>query len=76
MQFLQREQFIPLLSDRLTRENWERAGSKSMADRAHERVEQILSQHQVDTLPPAVEAELERIVHEVEEREAKRQTAR
>jgi len=76
MQFLQREQFIPLLSDRLTRENWERAGSKSMADRAHERVEQILSQHQVDALPPAVEAELERIVHEVEEREAKRQTAR
>lgn len=76
MQFLQREQFIPSLSDRLTRENWERAGSKSMADRAHERVEEILAQHQVDPLPPQVEAELERIVREVEEREAKRQSAR
>lgn len=72
MQFLQREQFIPSLSDRLTRENWEHAGSKSMADRAHERVEEILTQHQVDPLPPQVEAELERIVREVEEREAKR----
>lgn len=72
MQFLEREQFIPSLSDRLTRTNWEHAGSKGVAERAHERVEEILAQHTVDPLDSKVEAELERIVREVEEREAKR----
>jgi trimethylamine--corrinoid protein Co-methyltransferase len=72
MQFLEREHFIPRLSDRRTREKWEEASGKGMADRAHEKVEQILSQHQVDPLPAGVEAELERIVREVEEREARR----
>ncbi len=71
MQFLKGEQFIPLLSDRQTREKWEEAGGKGMAERAHERVEQILAEHQVDPLDADVEAELERIVREVEEREAK-----
>jgi len=72
MQFLEREQFIPSLSDRLTRANWEQAGSKDVAEQAHERVEEILAQHTVDPLDSKVEAELERIVLEVEEREAKR----
>jgi len=71
MQFLKQEQFIPPLGDRLTRENWERAGSKGVADRAHERVEQIIADHQVDPLDAKVEAELERIVQEVEAREEK-----
>jgi trimethylamine--corrinoid protein Co-methyltransferase len=69
MQFLKQEQFIPPLGDRLTRENWERAGSKGVADRAHERVEQIIAEHQVDPLDAKVETELERIVQEVEARE-------
>ena len=71
MQFLKQEQFIPPLGDRLTRENWESAGSKGVADRAHERVEQIIAEHQVDPLDAKVEAELERIVQEVEAREKK-----
>jgi trimethylamine--corrinoid protein Co-methyltransferase len=70
MQFLEREQFIPPLGDRQTREKWEDAGSKGVADRAHEKVAQILAEHQVDPLDAEVEAELERIVREVEEREA------
>jgi len=71
MQFLQREQFIPALSDRLTREKWEELGAKDMAEQAHERVEQILAEHQVLPLDASVEAELDRIVREVAEREAK-----
>jgi hypothetical protein len=43
-----------------------------MADKAHETVEKILAEHSPDPLPPAAEAELERIVREVEAREAKR----
>jgi len=69
MQFLEHEQFIPPLGDRQTREKWAEAGGKGVADRAHERVKQILAEHQVDPLGADVEAELERIVREVEERE-------
>ena len=72
MKFVESEHFLPLLSDRRTRDLWVEAGSKGMADRAHERVTQILAEHQVVALDSAVEAELERIVHEVEEREAHR----
>jgi len=70
MQFLEQEQFIPPLGDRQTREKWEDAGGKGVADRAHDKVAQILAEHQVDPLDADVEAELERIVREVEEREA------
>jgi trimethylamine:corrinoid methyltransferase-like protein len=42
-----------------------------VVQRAHERVEDILANHVVDPLAPDVEAELERIVHEVEERVGK-----
>ena len=72
MQFLESEQFIPPLGDRQTREKWEEAGGKGVADRAHERVAQILAEHQVDPLDATVEAELERIVREVEERETRK----
>jgi trimethylamine:corrinoid methyltransferase-like protein len=51
---------------------WNQAGSKGMAELAHERVQQILAEHTVDPLDSDVEAELERIVREVEEREADR----
>jgi trimethylamine--corrinoid protein Co-methyltransferase len=71
MQFLEGEHFLPSLSDRQTREKWEEAGSKEMADHAHERMERILAEHQVDPLPAEVGAELERIVREVEARETK-----
>ncbi len=71
MQFLAAEQFIPPLGDRTTRENWQRLGSKGVAEKAHDRVQKILAEHQVLPLDPAVESELERIVREVEAREAK-----
>jgi trimethylamine--corrinoid protein Co-methyltransferase len=70
MQFLQAEHFLPLLANRQTRERWEQGGSRSMADQAHSRVQQLLEEHKADALPPAMEAELQRIVSEVEKREA------
>ncbi|MBN1836725.1 MAG: trimethylamine methyltransferase family protein, partial [Spirochaetales bacterium] len=72
MQFVQPEHFLPRLANRQTRERWLDAGAKSMVDRAREEVERILAEHQVEPLPAQVEAELERIVREVEAREAKR----
>ena len=71
MRFIEDEHFLPLLADRQTRERWESGGSKSMVDKAHEKVLQILSEHQVDPLPSEMAAELERIALEVESRESK-----
>lgn len=70
MKFLKQEHFLPLLADRRTRDKWEEAGGKSMVEKAHEEVERILSEHQVDPLPSKMEAELEEILQEVEKREA------
>jgi trimethylamine--corrinoid protein Co-methyltransferase len=72
MQFLTREHFLPKLASRQTREKWLESGGKNMADKAHESVQKILAEHKPDPLPAAAEAELERIVREVEAREAKR----
>jgi trimethylamine--corrinoid protein Co-methyltransferase len=72
MQFLTGEHFLPKLANRQTREKWLDSGGKNMADKAHESVEKILAEHKPDPLPPSAEAELERIVREVEAREAKR----
>jgi len=41
-----------------------------MAEAAHQRVKKILAEHVVEPLDAGVEAELERIVRKVEEREA------
>ncbi|MFC2037870.1 trimethylamine methyltransferase family protein, partial [Chloroflexota bacterium] len=72
MQFVEGEHFMPRLSDRRTRDVWDQSGSKGMAKVAHERVQQILAEHKVEPLAPGVEEELERIVREVEQREASR----
>jgi trimethylamine--corrinoid protein Co-methyltransferase len=72
MQFLKKEHFIPSLSNRQTREQWKEGGSRSVADLAHEQVERIISEHKVDPLDSVAEAELERIVREVEDRESKK----
>ncbi len=72
MQYLTGEHFLPRLADRQTREKWLEGGGKSMADKAHETVEKLLAGHKPDPLPAAAEAELERIVREVEAREATR----
>jgi trimethylamine--corrinoid protein Co-methyltransferase len=71
MQFLRAEHFLPLLASRQTRERWEQAGSRSMVDQAQGRVEQLLAEHTVEALPASMEAELERIIRDVEKREAK-----
>ncbi len=71
MQFLKSEHFIPPVANRQTREKWEAEGSKGAADKAHEIVQKIIAEHKVDPLDASEEAELERIVREVEKRESK-----
>lgn len=71
MQFLKQEQFIPPLADRQTRDKWEQSGSKGVAEKAHDKVLDIIQNYQPDPLDANVECELEKIIREVEEREAK-----
>jgi trimethylamine--corrinoid protein Co-methyltransferase len=47
--------------DKHRRENWLAGGSKSLVQRAHERVEEILRKHQPLPLPAAIEKEIARI---------------
>lgn len=71
LKFLRQEQFLPTLSNRQTREDWaERTGSATTWDQAHAEVERILATHTPPPLDPQVQAELERIVREVEARGA------
>ncbi len=70
LNFLQQEQFMPSLSNRQTREDWlSRAGGKSGWERAKDEVRRILAEHEPPPLDASVEAELERIVGEVEARQ-------
>jgi trimethylamine--corrinoid protein Co-methyltransferase len=69
MNFLTQEQFLPMISNRQTREDWnERAGGKSGWQRAKDEVQRILEEHEPPPLESKIEAELERIVREVEAR--------
>ena len=49
------------LIDKHRRENWLAGGSKSFVQRAHERVEEVLSKHQPPALPAEIEREIARI---------------
>jgi trimethylamine:corrinoid methyltransferase-like protein len=70
MSFLTREQFLPLISNRQTREDWfEQSTGTSGWDRAKEEVNRILEEHEPPPLEAEIESELERIVHEVEARQ-------
>ncbi len=57
-----RERWTPHLFGRETWEAWEAAGRPSARERAHERVKQILAEHEPEPLPDDVTAELDRIV--------------
>ncbi len=57
-----RERWTAHLFGAETWEDWEAAGRPSARERAHERVKQILAEHQPDPLPDDVAAELDRIV--------------
>jgi trimethylamine--corrinoid protein Co-methyltransferase len=72
MKFLRDEHYLPQISPRQTRTQWIEAGSKSTAEMAYEKVQSIITDHQVDPLDSDVEAELIKIVEEVEAREQKK----
>ena len=62
------EHYIPTLSDRNTREEWERLGSKDLWKVAREKVKEILKTHQPDPLDPDIEKEMLKYIEEVKQR--------
>ena len=67
------ERYLPTISDKRTRGDWERAGSKDLAQVARERVKQILTTHQPDPpLPKDIEKDLDAAKSQIEKRLAKR----
>lgn len=57
-------QWAPELIDRRQFDMWEAAGSKDMRTRANERAREILSEHQVPSLPDEAEAVIKEIFEE------------
>jgi trimethylamine--corrinoid protein Co-methyltransferase len=66
------EHYVPKLSDRRTREEWEAAGAKELRDVAREQVKRILGGYEPIPLEKDTEAELSGIVKEIEQRELRR----
>lgn len=61
-----RKDWYPNLFDRVTYEAWEKAGNKSLQERANERVEYILKNHQPEPLPVDIQQAIDRIVSEAD----------
>jgi len=57
-----KEDWYPELFDRRNFEDWAAAGSKTLRQRAQERVEDILENHGPEPLPPRVQAEIDAVV--------------
>ncbi len=59
-----KEQFVPILADRQSHADWVKSGSKTIIDRAKERVQDILSTHKPTPLPEDQVKALDEIVAE------------
>ena len=57
-----RKEWYPKLFDTGKYEDWVAAGSKTLAQRAGERVDEILAKHQPEPLPPDVKKRIDEIV--------------
>lgn len=62
MQWLNREHFIPEITDRRTGEAWEADGSKSDVARARAKAQRIMSEHEVEPIPKEIALAFDDIV--------------
>ncbi|MGA9349335.1 MAG: trimethylamine methyltransferase family protein [Anaerolineae bacterium] len=63
-----RQRWYPRVFERNSYSNWRAKGGKSLAERAAERVEEILAEHQPEPLPDDVAQTIKAIVRRAEER--------
>jgi trimethylamine--corrinoid protein Co-methyltransferase len=66
------ERYLPTISDKHTRGDWEKAGSRDLAQAARQRVKKILATHEPDPpLPRDIERDLDAAKAQIESRLAK-----
>ena len=63
-----RNNWFPDLSDFDNYENWTANGSKTMIDRARDRIKNILETHQPNPVSPEVKAQIEEILQKAKEK--------
>ncbi|MEM0007611.1 MAG: trimethylamine methyltransferase family protein [Candidatus Bathyarchaeia archaeon] len=66
LEYLQKEHFIPKLTDRRSYEAWLKNGAKDITKRAKEKVKTILQQHQPQPLPKETRTEIQNIIGRAE----------
>lgn len=59
-----KEQFLPLVADRLDFHEWTIAGKKNVLDHARERMEEIISTHKTERISPEQETAIEDILED------------
>jgi trimethylamine--corrinoid protein Co-methyltransferase len=68
LDFLRQERYLPKLSDRSTRNVWEKGGSKSLREVARAKAKEILGTHWPKPLAPETERELDKKAEEIRKR--------
>lgn len=58
-----RSNWMPDLTDRATRQTWEKGGSTTMAARARVKIENIIDTHLPEPLPAEILTKIEKIIH-------------
>lgn len=67
----QKEQFVPKISEKRSYEAWKKDGGKDIVQRAREKVKEILAQHKPFQLPQDADQELMRIIARCEKSKIK-----
>ncbi len=68
LEHIDKERYVPKLSDKTSRDVWEKAGSKDLRQVARERVKEILATHVPEPPPPDILKELEKKAEEIKKR--------
>jgi trimethylamine--corrinoid protein Co-methyltransferase len=69
LDWFKREHYLPKLSDRKTRADWEKSGGKDIREEARNRAKEILASHEPEPVDPTVWREIEKVIKDIEKRE-------
>jgi len=72
LKHIDKERYVPKISDKTSRDVWEKAGSKNLRQVAKERVKEILAKHVPEPPPSDILKELEKKAEEIKKRILKR----
>jgi trimethylamine--corrinoid protein Co-methyltransferase len=68
LEHLRKEHYLPSILSRQNRLKWEKSGSKTLRDVAHEEAKRILKDHEPEALEPELDKELEKTIKELQKK--------